>query len=62
MSEVTESAAWRGEYMGFLDEGIRKSNGHREGARATADVRDLKFQVAEFAKGAAEMGVEFGKG
>ncbi|KAL8516087.1 hypothetical protein ACS0TY_014676 [Phlomoides rotata] len=60
MSEVNESAAWRGEYTGFLDEGVRKSNGHRAGA--AADVRDWKFQAAEFAKGAAEMSVEFGKG
>lgn len=47
MSQVNESAAWRG-----------KSNGDTY----ASEIGDWRFQVAEFAKGAAEMTVEFGKG
>ncbi|KAK6138057.1 hypothetical protein DH2020_028195 [Rehmannia glutinosa] len=69
MSEVNESAAWRGEFTGLLDEDVGKANGYSYsspavdgGASAAAEVGDWRFQVAEFAKGAAEMSVEFGKG
>ncbi|KAK6138043.1 hypothetical protein DH2020_028207 [Rehmannia glutinosa] len=71
MSEVSESAAWRGEFTGLLDEDVGKANGYSYsssspavdgGAAAAAEVGDWRFQVAEFAKGAAEMSVEFGKG
>lgn len=61
MSEVNE-------FVGFLDEGVgrAKSNGIRYSSSAVdaaaGEVGDWKFQVAEFAKGAAEMSVEFGKG
>lgn len=61
MSEVNE-------FVGFLDEGVgrAKSNGIRYSSAAVdaaaGEVGDWKFQVAEFAKGAAEMSVEFGKG
>lgn len=58
MSEVNE-------FVGFLDEGVgrAKSNGIRYSSAAVdAAAGDWKFQVAEFAKGAAEMSVEFGKG
>lgn len=51
MSEVNE-------FTGLLDEGVGRGNGFS----AVGEVGDWKFQVAEFAKGAAEMSVEFGKG
>ncbi|KAL0418175.1 UNVERIFIED_CONTAM: hypothetical protein Sradi_1231000 [Sesamum radiatum] len=69
MSEVNESAAWKGEFAGLLDEDVGKVNGHSYsysaadgGIPAAGESGDWRFQVAEFAKGAAEMSVEFGKG
>lgn len=59
MSEVKESTAWRGEYTGSLANGSTYSS---SSAGKAAEIGDWKFQVAEFAKGAAEMSVEFGKG
>ncbi|KAK6144472.1 hypothetical protein DH2020_021292 [Rehmannia glutinosa] len=58
-----------GEFTGLLGEDVAKANGYSYssaavdgGAAAAAEVGDWRFQVAEFAKGAAEMSVEFGKG
>ncbi|KAI3461459.1 hypothetical protein Pfo_018122 [Paulownia fortunei] len=69
MSEVNESAAWRGEFKGLHDEDVGKANGYSYsssavdgGAAASGEVGDWRYQVVEFAKGAAEMSVEFGKG
>ncbi|KZV35141.1 hypothetical protein F511_06847 [Dorcoceras hygrometricum] len=67
MSEVNESAAWRPEFTNVLDEGVGH-NGYNyspsgvEGRAPAAVGGDWRFQVAEFAKGAAEMSLEFGKG
>lgn len=60
MSEVNE-------FTGVHDGGVGSGNGIRYSSSsavnaAAGEVGDWKFQVAEFAKGAAEMSVEFGKG
>ncbi|KAH6810422.1 alpha/beta-Hydrolases superfamily protein [Perilla frutescens var. frutescens] len=56
MSEVNE-------FAGVHDEGVGRGNGIRYSSSAAVEaVGDWKFQVTEFAKGAAEMSVEFGKG
>ncbi|KAL0370066.1 UNVERIFIED_CONTAM: hypothetical protein Sangu_0324700 [Sesamum angustifolium] len=58
-----------GEFAGLLDEDVGKVNGYSYsysaadgGIPAARESGDWRFQVAEFAKGAAEMSVEFGKG
>ncbi|KAG8387724.1 hypothetical protein BUALT_Bualt02G0051200 [Buddleja alternifolia] len=64
MSEVNESAPWEREFTHLLHEDVAKTA--RYSNRSAADdggaATDWRFQVAEFAKGAAEMSVEFGKG
>lgn len=67
MSEFKESAARRGNFTGLHDEGVGRANGYSYSSPgldggAAGKVGDLRFQVVEFAKGAAEMSVEFGKG
>ncbi|PIN03258.1 putative hydrolase/acyltransferase (alpha/beta hydrolase superfamily) [Handroanthus impetiginosus] len=67
MSEVNESTAWGREFPGLFDEDVGKSTSDFSAAvegeaPAAGEVGDWRFQVAEFAKGAAEMSVEFGKG
>lgn len=58
MSEVNESPAWGTEFTDVLD-GSYSSAAAGGGGPAAADWRS---QAAEFAKGAAEMSVEFGRG
>ncbi|GER55174.1 alpha/beta-Hydrolases superfamily protein [Striga asiatica] len=67
MSEVNGSSGWRGEFMDDEEVVGKANNGYSYsppldavGGRAAA--ADWRFQAAEFAKGAAEMSVEFGKG
>lgn len=66
MSEVNESSPWKREFTGLLDEDIAKTTQYSYNSPAVdagaAVVGDWKFQVAEFAKGAAEMSMELGKG
>ncbi|XP_012838645.1 PREDICTED: uncharacterized protein LOC105959147 [Erythranthe guttata] len=71
MSKVNESSAWRGDFTGLRDEDLRKPNGYSyssfahgggSAAAAAGNGGDWKFHAVEFAKGAAEMSVEFGKG
>ncbi|XP_051143569.1 uncharacterized protein LOC127259992 [Andrographis paniculata] len=70
MSEVNEPAAWRGQFDGLIDESVGRANGYSYspvgggggGGGGGAPAGDWRFQLREFAKGAAEMSVAFGKG
>lgn len=67
MSEVNESTACGAESTGVFDEDIAKSNRYSYSSATAVDggdpaASDWRFQMKEFAKGAAEMSVEFGKG
>ncbi|KAL3850758.1 hypothetical protein ACJIZ3_012640 [Penstemon smallii] len=61
-SEVNESTPWNWKFTSAPDDDVRKTTGYSYASTTAQDGGDWRFQVAEFAKGAAEMSVEFGKG